>query len=196
MRQILRYEWQMAQSFLLVVFIFIPGGLYLKVYDFYSLMVAAIGYLVVGAITSFNDSIYLYCLPIKKRDVILGKYVFSVLMQGGSFIVIYGLSFVFTWIGWCELPNLNTIMLGIGGSVLINSFPIYLSLKAFKGGTMPLYFQIVTIGVFIGIVFTLAFSESLLVHYPAAGYWLIVLGILLTLISLGLSLWDLKRGAI
>lgn len=196
MRQILRYEWQMAQSFLLVLFIFIPGGLYLKVYDFYSLMVVAIGYLIVGAITSFNDAMYLYCLPVKKKNVILGKYAFSGLMQGGSFIAIYGLSLAFAWIGWCELPDLNTIMLGIGGSVFINSFPIYLSLKAFKGGTMPLYFQIVTIGIFMGIMFTLAFSESLLAHYPLAGYWLIVLGLLLTLISLGLSLWDLKRGAI
>ena len=196
MRQILRYEWQIAQSFLMFMLIFIPGGLYLKVYDFYSLMVVAAGYMVVGAITGFNDSVYLYCLPVKKRDVILGKYLFSGLMQVIIWLVAYGISFVFARLEWCQLPSLNTMMLGIGGSVLINSFPIYLSLKAFKGGTMPLYLQIVTIGVFIGIMVTLAFRESLLAHYPRVGYGFMALGLLLTLISLGLSLWDLKRGAI
>lgn len=193
MKKIFIYQWEAYKPYLLIGLVFIPGACYLKIYDFFGLLMLSMSYMLVAAIAGSGDINYLVNLPVSKKNIVIGKYIFSFFWQISLAILSVLLNIIFAMLNLTDMTTVSLALTAIGMSIIMNSFPVYLSIKSIGKKSMVIA-NTITISVFVICIAFLLFSKELMECYNSyIGNVLIGVGILFTITSIILSLWELKR---
>lgn len=193
MKKIFRYQWEVYKPYLLIGLVFIPGACYLKIYDFFGLLMLSMSYMLVAATAGSGDINYLINLPVSIKNIVIDKYIFSLFWQ--VLIAIFALlvNILFAILNLTSMTTVPIALLAIGISLIMNSFPIYLSVKGI-GSKSAVLANSITIVIFVICIFSLMFGKKIIEgYYGDLGKILVGVGILATVIFILLSLWELKR---